>query len=189
MRVSPRVEAAHMLFATSEAQPAVGWPVIDCDQPGVARLHECRARMARRRRLIRSAANFESRSPPAAAPRPPMRGLQGRGPPRSEPHRQLQPQGPAGRATEVRRAIHSHAPRRDKSRSRRPPLGTRPSPVLRRHSMPHSLAEQQPSLRGSGRCCCAVPDRQCHRDFVGQSQTPAQRRRRKSGEVGGYARW
>ena len=27
-----------------------------------------------------------------------------------------------------------------------------------------------------------VPDRQCHRGFVGQSQTPAQRRRRKPGE-------
>jgi len=35
MRVSSPAVATHPLLATSEAQPAVSWPVIDCDQPGV----------------------------------------------------------------------------------------------------------------------------------------------------------
>jgi hypothetical protein len=59
--------------ATSEAQPPVGWPVIDCDQLGDARLHECRARMARRRRLIRRPANFESGSAAVAPVGPALR--------------------------------------------------------------------------------------------------------------------
>jgi hypothetical protein len=68
---------ANLLFATSEAQPAVGWPVIDCDAPGVARLHECRARMARRRRLIRRPPNFEGGSAAVASVGPALRGQQG----------------------------------------------------------------------------------------------------------------
>ena len=63
-------------IATSEAQPAVGCPVIDCDQPGITRLHECRGRMARRRRLIRKPANFESGSAAVAPVGPALRGTQ-----------------------------------------------------------------------------------------------------------------
>jgi len=78
MRVSSPAVATHPLLATSEAQPAVSWPVIDCDQPGVARLHECRARMARRRRLIRRPANFESGSAAVALAGPALRGIRAR---------------------------------------------------------------------------------------------------------------
>jgi hypothetical protein len=49
------------------------------------------------------------------------------------------------------------------------------SGVLRRWGIGAAVA-------GSVRVTPGVPDRLCHRDFVGQSQTPAQRRRRKSGE-------
>ena len=68
--VSAQIRSSPHL-ATNEAQLAVGWPVIDCDQPGGARLHEWRARMARRRRLIRRPANFESGSATVAPVGPP----------------------------------------------------------------------------------------------------------------------
>jgi hypothetical protein len=45
------------------------------------------------------------------------------------------------------------------------------------------------AVAGSVRVTPGVPDRLCHRDFVGQSRTPAQRRRRKSDEGRRYARW
>ena len=66
-----------LLVATSEAQHAVRWSVVDGDQPGVTRLSRKGARSAGRGRPIRTPANFESRS--ATVPRvgPPMRGRQG----------------------------------------------------------------------------------------------------------------
>jgi len=64
-------------------------------------------------------------------------------------------------------------------------LGSIETSALResRSSAPARVARAcRPTQQPRPAVAAAVPDRLCHRDFVGQSRTPAQRRGRKSGE-------
>jgi hypothetical protein len=67
------------LVASCETRSAARGAVAAADEPGVLLLRECGYAQPVAAGAIRSPANFESRSPLTAAPRPPLRGMEGAG--------------------------------------------------------------------------------------------------------------